>query len=103
MDNINLDDLPTKNKTVVGRVLEGKTPLETEAVLVLPDKGQVKVINEVGARIWSLIDGTNTVRQIVSIICSEYEIDDMTAEADVKDFLTNLAVREIIQFVQKTQ
>jgi hypothetical protein len=36
--------------------------LEHEAVVVLPDKGEVKVLNEVGAQIWALADGTRSVR-----------------------------------------
>ena len=101
MANIFLDDIPRKNTNVIGRVLEGKIPSETEAVILLPEKGQVKVINEVGAYIWSLIDGTNTVRQIVALICSEYEVDQKIAERDANNFLADLVQRGIIQIMQQ--
>lgn len=88
---ISLDIYPVTNPTVVGRVLEG------EAVLVLPEKAQVKVLNEVGARIWALADGTHTVRDIAAAICAEYDVDPAQAEADVLDFVAQLAERGIVE------
>lgn len=98
MNKLNLDNVPVKNNNVIGRVLESGSPVEKEAVIVHPDRGKVDVLNDVGASIWLNIDGINTIRQIVSIICSEYEIDEITAEADVCEFLTGLNERDIIQF-----
>ncbi len=62
---LNLDSKPKPNASVQGR------QLENEAVLVLPDKGEVKVLNEVGARIWALTDGQHSVRQIAAQISAE--------------------------------
>ena len=45
MTDIHLDSIPVMLPTVVGRVVD------EEAVLVLPEQGQVKVLNQVGARI----------------------------------------------------
>jgi hypothetical protein len=91
-----LDQYPIPVPNVVGRVLESDTPLQTEAVLVLPDKGKVKVLNELGARIWSLIDGKRSIREIASAICGEYEVELEEAEADTLQFMADLAGREVI-------
>ncbi len=89
---VSLDSYPVPNAGVVGRIVDG------EAVLVLSEQGQVKVLNEVGARIWTLADGTRTLRDIVAAICAEYDVDLDQAEADVCDFVVELAEREVVSF-----
>ena len=72
---VSLDSYAVPNPAVVGRFVEG------EAVLVLPQQGQVKVLNEVGARIWALADGARTLRQIAAALCDEYDVNQAQAEA----------------------
>lgn len=87
-----LDKLPSPVPGVVGRVVDD------EAILVLPEKGEVKVLNEVGARIWELADGSRSVREIAKLICKEYEVKQELAEADTLDFLQELEIRGAIKF-----
>lgn len=87
---ITLDSYPVQARTVQGRQLEG------EAVLVLPEKGEVKVLNTVGARIWSLADGSRSVREIATAICAEYSISAAQAEADTLDFIQQLVAKGIV-------
>ncbi len=70
--------------------------LENEAVVVLPEKGQVKVLNEVGARIWSLADGGRSVRDIAAIISTEFAVTPAEAEADTLAFIATLAAKDIV-------
>ena len=77
----------------------GRT-IDDEAVIVLPEQGQVKVLNEVGARIWALADGTRTVRDIVDTICTEYEVEPAQAEADTLDFVARLVERGMVSLLQ---
>ena len=70
--------------------------MEDEAVLVLPEKGEVKVLNEVGTLIWSLADGHHSVRQMVDIICATYDVSQDEAEADTLTFLAELQHKGII-------
>jgi len=85
-----LDSYPAPNPNVRGRVIEN------EAVLVLPDRGQVKVLNQVGASIWQLADGTRTVREIAAVICAEYAVEQAEAEADTLAFVAELEGKGII-------
>ena len=71
-----------------------------EVVLVLPLQGKVKVLNEVGARIWDLCDGGHSVRQIASTICREYTVESSQAEADTLSFLNELAQRGVVSLVR---
>ena len=70
--------------------------LEQEAVVVLPDKGEVKVLNEVGARIWALADGSRTVRDIIAALCAEFEAPPAVVEADALKFLAELQQKGLI-------
>lgn len=91
-----LDAVPEPVSGVVGRVVDD------EAVLVLPEKGEVKVLNEVGARIWALSDGVRTIRQIAQLICEEYEVELEIAQADTMHFLRDLEDRGAIQLTQQS-
>ncbi|HZY41899.1 MAG TPA: PqqD family protein [Anaerolineae bacterium] len=87
---LNLDSRPKPNASVQGR------QLENEAVLVLPDKGEVKVLNEVGAQIWQLADGRRTVREIAAAICADYAVSCPEVETDTLEFVAELVAKGII-------
>ena len=89
---ISLDSIPIPNPNVVGRVVAD------EAVLVLPEKGTVKVLNEVGARIWSLVNGIRRTSEIAEVVFYEFDVDLPTAQQDTLDFLDELASRDVISF-----
>jgi hypothetical protein len=94
---VSLDWVPVQNPAVVGRFVGD------EAVLVLPLKGQVKVLNEVGARIWSLMDGIRTVKEISAVIFDEFSTSEDEVMKDAQDFCEQLAEREIITFSKGIQ
>lgn len=88
---LTLESYPIRVPDVVGRVVED------EAVLVLPERGQVKVLNEVGARIWELANGQRPVNEIAALICAEYEVDPEVAASDTLEFLADLESRGVIR------
>ena len=79
-----LDKRAVKHPRTASRVIGG------EAVIVIAEENLVKVLNEVGSRIWELTDGTRTVREIAEVIYTEYEIDKDQAEQDVVEFVEEL-------------
>jgi hypothetical protein len=87
---IDLDSKPSPHALVQGQ------QFENEAVLVLPDKGEVKVLNEVGAQIWQLADGRRTVREIAAAIGADYAVTRSEVEADTLEFITELAAKGIV-------
>ena len=89
---ITLTSIPHPHPEIIARVIE------KEAVLVLPLRGQVKVLNEVGARIWTLIDGVHSTSDIIITVCQEYDTTLEAATNDTTQFLTQLADRGIITF-----
>ncbi len=87
---LTLDSYPAPAEHVRGR------RLEHEAVVVLPEKGQVKVLNEVGAQIWALADGSRSVREIIAAVCREYDVPSAMAEVDTLKFLAELQQKGLI-------
>ena len=50
----------------------------------------------VGDRILDLADGTRTVREIAAVICSEFEVDEPTAQADACEFVGQLIQKGVL-------
>jgi hypothetical protein len=96
---LNLAAVPAPETGVVGRILESEQPGQTEAVLVLPGRGQVKVLNEVGARIWALVDGACSVQAIAAILSAEYAVDPAEAERDTLAFVEDMLRQGVFRLV----
>jgi Coenzyme PQQ synthesis protein D (PqqD) len=87
-----------KSENVVFRKIENEyilVPIKSNAA----ELDYIYTLNEVGARIWELIDGTRTVGDIRDIICSEYEVTPETAVADLDALLAELAVLSTVAMV----
>jgi hypothetical protein len=87
---IDLDTVPKTAPEVIGR------NLDHEAVLVLTDQAQIKVVNEVGAYIWFLVDGSRSIRAIASAVCQTYAIDQDQSETDTLEFIADLVNRGML-------
>ncbi|MFA7159183.1 MAG: PqqD family protein [Kiritimatiellia bacterium] len=81
--------IPVKSDNSVFRIVDG------EAVVVDVSGGMVSVINRVGTRIWELVDGSRTVREIAGLIAAEYNIAVQTALEDTLGFLQELSRNEL--------
>ena len=78
-----------KDPNVVSREIAG------ECILVpirqnVGDLESIYTLNEVGARIWELIDGKMKVREIKNIIVEEFEVTPEEAEKDLIELLQKL-------------
>jgi hypothetical protein len=65
--------------------------IEKEVVILTPESSTLHVLNELGTRIWEIIDRPIQVEELISKIVSEYEVDEKTAKEDILDFLFSLA------------
>lgn len=82
--------IPKRNPDAAFRIIDG------EAIVVLPERGEVKVLNEVGSVIWELIDGSSSIDEISKKICKKYEVTEKTARSDVLSFLKQLTANGMI-------
>lgn len=93
-----LDSVYVRNDRVVSR------KIVDELILVpirqsVADMEALYTVNEVGARVYELIDGKRPVREIVEAIVSEFDVAFATAEADVREFIAQLLQIEGIREV----
>lgn len=79
-----IETIPAADPHIISKLVEG------EMILLHPTQGKVRVLNEVGARIWELIDGINTTREIIQLIYEEFAVEYPMAEADGIKFLVQL-------------
>lgn len=93
---VGLELIPLHVAGVVDRLVEDEKHSAQEAVLLHPAMGKVQVLNEVGTRIWALTDGRRSVKQIIEILCQEYEVSPQQVEEDVLEFIGDLAQRELL-------
>ena len=84
------EKIPVKSENTASRIVDG------EAVIVVLDKQQTIVLNELGSRIWELVDGQKNIAELTQLITSEFDITSTEALKDINDFMEDLMQREVI-------
>ena len=90
---INLDTIINKNLEI------DDTDLDGEKVMMNLDKGEYFMMNEVGSRIWELIEGNTPIVNIIETLTNEYDVDEETCENTVMEFLGRLKNADLIKVV----
>ena len=60
------------------------------------DSNGLYALTELGSFIWDLLPQAETEEDILCRILEEYEVDEQTAKADLKEFLDKLRRMEIL-------
>jgi len=85
-----------KQSDLVTRCIAGETIIVRVKGRVA-DLDDVYTLDELGTLIWELIDGRTGVREIVELICSEYDVAAEVAAKDALDFLGSLEAAGLIR------
>lgn len=94
---MNLEQIPAMAPGVVWRLIDNG------AVLVSPESGDVRVLNEVGTTIWQLIDGERDVAQIEARLREQYDnIPAARIRADLDAFFDELSSRQLLMWKDET-
>ncbi|MCA9990552.1 MAG: PqqD family protein [Ardenticatenaceae bacterium] len=72
--------------------------LDNETILVSPDAGKIRVLNEVGSHIWQLINGQNNVAAIEAALTAHYNVAPEQVRQDVRAFLDDLTRRGLLEW-----
>jgi hypothetical protein len=70
----------------------------SDAVIIAPDEGMVRMLNPTASRIWQLVDGSRSVEDIAAILTEEYEINQSQARQAVVDLLNELAEKRLVNW-----
>jgi hypothetical protein len=93
-----LDSIFARNESVVSRKI-------VDELILVPIRKNVAemetlyTLNEVGARVYELIDGERRVKDIVDSIVSEFDVERGEAESDVREFIEQLVAIEGVREV----
>ena len=95
-----LPSLLTAKTQVVANSEPVMSELAGEAVILDPTSGiYYGLSNDVGIRIWQLIQQTVSVAQVQSTILSEYEIDTEQCDRDTLEILQALVNNNLVEVV----
>lgn len=90
------DQLFLRSRSVVSRVIAGET-------LIVPVRGKVGDLasiysfNSTGTLIWQLLDAPRRLDELVDAVEQEYEVARDQAESDVKHFLNDLFLADLVE------
>ncbi len=84
--------VPVKSDKVASRIIDG------EAVIVMIERQETIVLNNVGSRIWEIMDGQKNLNELASTLTSEFDTTYQQALKDLVEFIEDLAKREIVTF-----
>jgi hypothetical protein len=65
-------------------------------VLLSLDDGSYFSLNEVGAHVWNLCDGTRTLAQVVEGVCTEFDATPDEVTPDVLSLVDDLASEKLL-------
>jgi hypothetical protein len=92
--------IPKKSPAVVSRKIEDEVVLVP--VRKKPEEvDSLFVMNDVGSRIWELIDGRRACAEIVNCILEEYDVSRSVAEEALATFLMQLQGIGVLDEVQE--
>jgi Coenzyme PQQ synthesis protein D (PqqD) len=73
------------------------TVIEGRVVLIDANEAELLHLNEVGSRVWALLDGTRSVAELVDEIHAEFDVSPARLSRDVRRFVGTLHRMELIR------
>jgi len=86
------DKYISKSKDVVQKEIESKS------VLLDLDSGNYYTLNRTGTFIWSLIDGTNRISEIIEQVVQKFDVDSSEASKNAESLIRDLGKEGLIVF-----
>lgn len=71
-----------------------------QTVILGIETGKYYSLNEMGSRIWDLLQQPRTIREIRDLTLAEYAVDAARCEADLVALLEQLAGEKLIEIVE---
>ena len=87
--------VPVRNPASSSRTIEG------QAVIAISEMAQIHILNDVGTRVWNLIDGARTVSEITDLVRRQladegYEGISSEVAADIEQFFETMAAKGMV-------
>ena len=82
-----------RNKEMVTSNIDG------EIVMMSVESGEYYGLDEIGSRIWEIIENKIKVDELITRLLDEFEVDKTICENDTLDFLNELLSKNLISLV----
>jgi hypothetical protein len=84
--------------TIISRIEEiVASDIDGETVMMSIENGKYYGLDDIGSRIWELIEKPVKVSDLIDTLLGRYEVDRETCERDVLKFLNELNEDRIVQ------
>lgn len=93
------NNIVLENSMVIQKVGLDATNMDGEIVMMDINRGKYYCFNEVGSRIWELIEKQISVKELISILLNEFEVDEKNCKDTVINFLNGIHKEELITVV----
>jgi hypothetical protein len=86
------------SSTVLRRTDEHvSAPLDESLVMMDIDAGKYYLLDDVASAVWERLETPTPVSDLVSELCSRYDVTSERCEADIVPFLTELHEKGLVQ------
>ena len=93
-----VSDKPKRNPETAHRSVADEGGL-----VVVPGASEVKVLNPVASKIFSMLDGQHSRDEIVAAVMQEFDVEEQRARQDPEDFLAELRKHDLLADSAKPQ
>jgi hypothetical protein len=93
--NITLQSNIQRNPGMVTSNLDG------EIVMMSVENGEYYGLDEIGTRIWQLMEHPIVIENLISCLTEEFEVELEECEEDTLEFLEDLYSRNLINLLEK--
>jgi len=73
--------------------------LDGEIVMMSVDNGEYYGLDEIGTRIWELLEKPIVIDNLINCLTNEFEVDRQECEQDTLDFLEDMFSRKLIDLL----
>ena len=84
-------DFPCRAADTAFRMVDG------EMLVVSASGSNIIGLNETGALVWEMIDGSHSIDEIVTAVCDAFEVESGMARRDVLGFVDELEAAGLIE------
>ena len=92
----------SRNSTIVKSSGQVSTDLGKEVIILGINSEEYYSLEEVGARIWGLIQEPKTVRNILDTLLNDYDVEPKRCERDLLAVLQEMADEGLIEIRNET-
>ena len=80
-----------KSDNLIFREIDG------EIVIIADDGSHIHMLNETATLIWKTTNDQTPVREIITKMCDEYDVDEDTASQDISETIKRLSDKKLIR------